>query len=140
VAGVQRSRLARSLAASAFLLAPLIVAGCGEAESPAVCADVDALKASVAAVTDVDLDRNALATLQDRLTQVRSDLGEVKDSAADEYASEIDALDQAFASVGSSLDAAITSPSAQAVSDVGTAVRALGASLSALVDAVESTC
>ena len=137
---MMRSRLARHPAAAVVLLVSLTVAGCGEDESPAVCSDVDALKASVAKVTDVDLDENALATLGDNLTQVRADLIEVKDAAEDEYASEIDAVDQAFASVGSSLEAATTSPSAQAVSDVGTAVQALGTSLSALVDAVESTC
>ena len=88
----------------------------------------------------MDLDQGALPELQDNLTQVQSDLGKVKDDAKDEYATEIDAVEQASASVGSSVDAAITSPSAQTITDVGTAVQALGASLRALEDAVKSTC
>lgn len=57
------------------MVAVLTVAGCGEDEPPAVCSAVDALKASVADVTTVDLDQGALAELQDNLTLVQSDLG-----------------------------------------------------------------
>lgn len=109
-------------------------------EPPAVCSAVSSLKESVSDVTTVDLDQGALAELQDNLTQVQSDLGKVKEDAKDEYATEIDAVEQASASVGSSVDAAITSPSAQAITRVGTAVQTLGTSLTALEDAVKNTC
>ncbi|WP_166872232.1 hypothetical protein [Salinibacterium sp. ZJ450] len=133
------------LAAGALLTAT-ITAGCAQTEPqaqdepPAVCSAVSSLKASVADVTTVDLNQGALAELQDNLTQVKSDLGKVKDEAKGEYATEIDAVEQASASVGSSVGAAITSPSAQTISDVGTAVQTLGTSLSTLEDAVENTC
>lgn len=139
VAAMTNPRPARYVTA-AVLMASLTVAGCGENESPAVCSDVEALQASIADVTDLELDRGALATLRDHLTQMQSELRQLTEDARDEYASEIDAVDQAAASVSSSLEAATTSPSAQAVADVGVAVRAMGTSVSALVSAVRSTC
>lgn len=137
---MMRSRPVRYLAATAVLAASFTVAGCSEDDPPAVCADVDALKASVAEVTDLEIDRGALSTLQESLAQVRSDLGKVRDDAKDEYAVEIDAVAAAAESVSSSLEVATTSPSAQAIADIGASVRAVGASLSALEDAVGSTC
>jgi hypothetical protein len=140
------NRATAGFLAAGFLLTATFTAGCAQSqppaqeEPPAVCSAVDSLNASVEDVTTVDLSQGALAELKDNLTQVQSDLGKVKDDAKDEYATEIDAVEQAAASVGSSVDAATTSPSAQAITDVGTAVQALGASLRALDDAVESTC
>jgi len=134
------SRAITSFLAAGALLTALITSGCTTSEPPAVCSAVDSLKASVSEVTDIDLDQGALAELQDKLTQVKTDLGQVKDDAKNEYATEIDAVDQAAASVGTSVDAAKTTPSVEAVADVGTAVQALGASLRALEEAVTSTC
>ncbi|GAA3868943.1 hypothetical protein GCM10022381_10340 [Leifsonia kafniensis] len=91
-------------------------------------------------MTHVDLDQGALTEVQDDLTQVKSDLATVKEDAKDEFAPEIDAVEQASASVSSSVNAAITSPSVQGITDVSTAVKTLGASLTALQDAVKSTC
>lgn len=131
------------LLAVGVLLTVTITGGCAQGEPaapPAVCSAVSSLKASVEDVTTVDLDQGALAELQANLTQVQTDLGKVKDDAKDEYATEIDAVEQASASVSSSVAAATTSPSAQTIADVGTAVQSLGASLRALEDAVKSTC
>ena len=123
------------------LLLPMM-AGCGgdDDEPSAVCSSVDALEASVETVTTVELDQGVLAELRDNLEQVRSDLGTVRDDAADEYASEIDALDQAAEAVGSSLRAALSSPSSEAISAIGAAVEQLGTSLTTLKEAVASTC
>jgi hypothetical protein len=129
-----------SLAGSAALLATLTLAGCSEAETPAVCSSVDSLTASVTDLTSVNIDQGALKTLQDNFTRVRSDLSKVKSDAKEEYATEIDALDQAASSVSSSLDAATAAPSVQTVTAVGVAVESLGTSLTALEDAVSSTC
>lgn len=122
------------------LLLAATLTGCSEDENPAICSSVDALKSSITDVTDVDIDQQALATLQGNLTQVQTDLEKVKSDAQDEFATEIDAVDQATSSVSSSLDAATATPSAQTVAAVGTAVQALGTSLTNLQDAVESTC
>ena len=121
-----------------------VAAGCGSDsesdEPPAVCSSVEALEASVASVTTVDLDRGALTELRDNVSQVESDLRTVVDDAGDEYAAEIDALEQAVGAVGSSVRAAITAPSSQAITDVGASIEQLGTSVSSLQEAVASTC
>ena len=127
------------------LLLP-VAAGCGSDtesdtdEPPAVCSSVEALEASVATVTTVDLDQGALTELRDNLSQVESDLRTVVADAGDEYAAEINALDEAVGTVGSSLRAAITSPSSQALTDIGASVEQLSTSVSSLQEAVASTC
>jgi hypothetical protein len=86
----------------------------------------------------VEVDENALTTLQDDLTQVQVDLDKTKSDAGDEFATEIDAVDQAAPSGRSSLDAATTAPSALTLTAVGVAVKALRTSLRGPADAVES--
>lgn len=139
---------ARHLSVVPLVLALMlpVAAGCGSDsdsdtdEPPAVCSSVDALEASVASVTTVDLDQGALPELRDNVSQVESDLRTVVEDAGDEYAAEIDALDQAVEAVGSSLRAAITAPSSQAITDVGASIEQLGTSVSSLQEAVASTC
>ncbi len=135
---------ALALAGSAALIAALTLAGCGSDDEspavPAVCSSVDSLKASVADLEDVKIDQNALTTLEDDFTKVQSDLSKVKSDAKDEYGTEVDAVDKAAASVSSSLDAAKATPSAQTLTAVGGALKSLDTSMTALEDAVKSTC
>src|SRR5687767_14221930 len=78
------------------VLATGLLVGCGGGEhAPAVCSDVEALGASIDELTNVDLRQDGPSTLKDAFDQVMSDLGEVKKSATDEYADEVDAVDQA---------------------------------------------
>lgn len=117
------------------------LAGCGsDDEEPAVCSSVDDLRTSVSAVTGVQVQQGALATLQDDLGTVKSDLSAVVEDAKDEYSEEVDAVQQAANDLSSSVEVAVASPSAAAAGAVRTAARALGSTLNALVDAVEDTC
>jgi ribosomal protein S20 len=131
--------------AAALVVLVVTLSGCGAGEddtpaTPAVCSSVDALRSSVAAVTDVQVERGALDALQKALDEVRSDLSTVVKDAEREYADEVDTVEEAMSDVGKSLDAAVSAPTAANVAAVGAASRALGTSLSALVDAVDSTC
>lgn len=132
-----RRSLAGCLAAGMLLTT---LAGCSEDESPAICSDVDSLRSSVEAVTDTDIDQGSLATLQDDLGAVRSDLSKVKSDAEDEFAPEIDDVEQAASSLSASIEAAVAAPAPQTVATVATAVQALGSALGTLDDAVDSTC
>lgn len=141
VAGMVISRPVRSLSASVVLLLALApaLAGCSE-DSEELCSAVDDLQASVADVTEVEVGTGAMTTLQGNLEQVQTDLGAVKDEAADEYAEELDLVEKAAASAALAIDLAITSPSAAAAADVVPAVQLLGSRLVDLTDAVEGTC
>ena len=137
---MMRPRPTRLVTSATVVLIALTMAGCGGDDPPAVCSAVDSLKTSVDDVTKVDLGKGALAEIQDNISKVQSDLTQVKDDAKDEYASEVGAVEKASASVSSTVKAAIATPSAQAITDVGAAVQALGTSLTDLESAVKSTC
>ena len=135
--------------AGALLVLAATLAACGAGEddtepsaedTPAVCSSVDALRSSVESVTDAQVQRGALETLKQDLAKVRSDLSTVVKDATSEYADEVDIVEEAVSDLGSSLDAAVGKPTAANVAAVGAASKALGTSLKALVDSVDSTC
>lgn len=127
-------RLAALLIASGFLV------GCGGGDKPALCSDLDALNASVDDLKSVNATEARLAELEDDLTQVRSSLGKVKSDAEQQYSDEIMGVDQAYATLASDLSSAVSSPSTGAIAQVGSDVRSLGMSLTALNEAVRNTC
>ena len=114
--------------------------GSGEDDTPAVCSSVDALRSSVAALTDVQVERGALDTFQKAFDKVRSNLSTVVKDAKREYADEVDTVEEAMSDIGKSLDAAVSAPTAANVAAVGAASQALGTSVKALVDSISSTC
>jgi hypothetical protein len=61
-------------------------------------------------------------------------------AAKTQYATEIADVDRATSNVRSTLQAATASPSVSTLAALGTAVKALGASLTALETAVKDTC
>jgi predicted extracellular nuclease len=135
--------------AGALLVLVAALAACGTGEddtqpsaddTPAVCSSVDALQSSAKALTDVQVQRGALETLQKDLAKVRSDLSTVVKDATKEYADEVDTVEEAASDLGTSLDAAVGAPTAPNVAAVGAASKALSTSLKALGDAVDSTC
>ncbi len=135
---MMRRRAAQCLVVGVLLTTSL--SGCGGKSTPAICSHVDALKASVTNVTKVPLGRNTLSTLKSGLTKVQADLNKVKAEGQAQFATEIAAVKQAASSVSTSLAAAEAAPSAGTVASVGIALKALGTSLTALENAVTSTC
>ena len=91
-------------------------------------------------MTDVQVKKGALETLEKALGKVRSDLSTVVKDAKREYADEVDTVEKAASDLGSSLDAAVSAPTAANVAAIGAASQALGTSVKALVDSVDSTC
>ncbi len=114
--------------------------GSGEDDTPAVCSSADALQSSVAALTDVKVEPGALDTLQKAFDKVRSNLSTVVKDAKREYADEVNTVEEAVSDLGKSLDAAVSGPTGPNIAAVGAASQAVGTSISALVDAVDSTC
>lgn len=122
------------------LVATLTGCGGGDDDTPAICSSVDSLESSVAEVGDIDIDADALATLQEDLDQVQSDLSQVLSDAQDEYADEVDSVDDAASLLGTTLEAAAAEPTGDSLAAVAAAIKALDASLGSLVEAVKSSC
>jgi hypothetical protein len=142
-------RRTRSLALTSVALATLLVGGCGDdgddggdgADNTAqVCSDVEALRTSVAGVTEVTIDADVLTSLQTQVDQVRDDVTTLVDDAQDAYDPEISAIDEAVSGLTRSIEAAVATPSVATLSDVRTARQELSAAVAALDSAVRDSC
>ena len=133
-------RLTAALATLALTAA--LVAGCAdEGETAAVCDDVDALRASVSSLEELNLrEGDTLSDLTGVLDQIRSDVRQLADDASSEYADEVDAVQADANALGASVDAAVLAPSVTALSTVADDVRSLGATFEDLGAAVGGTC
>lgn len=141
---------ARDLTATTTIcvaLATLLLGGCGNddngdgADNTAqVCSDVEALRTSAADLTQVTIDADTLARLQDDLTAVRDDVSTLVTDAQDAFGPEVSAVDEAVSGLTTSLEAALATPSVATLTDVRTARQTLGASITALDDAVRGSC
>jgi hypothetical protein len=96
--------------------------------------------ASIDDLTNVDLKQGGLSMLKDAFDQVRTDLGEVKKSATDEYADDVDAVDHAATSLLRDLSAATNSPSAATIQPLATDLQSLEDALIALRESGQNTC
>jgi hypothetical protein len=126
------------LLASGLLVGALGLSGCGS--TPAVCTDVDSLKSSVSALTDVKIQQGALTELQNKFAAVKKDFTQLKSDAKSQFGSEINAVTSAATAFKASLDAAIANPSATTLAAVSAAFQPLKTALTNLESAVKKTC
>jgi hypothetical protein len=142
-----RHRRARRLTVACVALATMALGGCGDdgnagesTDAATICDDVDAIRTSVADITEVTIDADALAQLQDNLDQVRDDVSTLIADARDEFADEVDAVDQAVSGVTTTLRTAVNDPTIDTLSALRTQRKVLTDAVTDLADAVASTC
>jgi hypothetical protein len=129
-----------ALGAVVALLMSLSLAGCSE-ETPAVCAPVDDLRASVQSARDVDVTSSGgLGDLEDAVAAVKSDLTDVRDDAADEFSSQIDTVQSGIAELERSLRAAQDAVSPDTLRAAGSALRTLADQVQSLIDDIQARC
>ncbi|MGY1753480.1 hypothetical protein [Blastococcus sp. SYSU D01042] len=147
---MSRARALAALAAGTCLA----VSGCSDessAESSAesssssssdedVCASADALRSSIGELDDVQVAENGTAALQEAVSEVGDDVEQLADEARREHTDQVGDVEVAFREVVTAVEELATSPSAAAVSDVGTALRTLGGDVAVLLDDVGSSC
>jgi hypothetical protein len=122
------------------LLLGVTLVGCSD-DKPAVCSSVDNLKTSVDDVENIDVTSSSAASdLESGLTTIKSDLADVKTDAKSQYASQLDAVDSALATLTKRVDAAKADPSADTLAAVGAAVAPFNSAVQTLISDVESTC
>jgi hypothetical protein len=126
--------------ATVALLLGVTLVGCSD-DKPAVCSSVDNLKTSVDDVENIDVTSSSAASdLESGLTTIKSDLADVKTDAKSQYASQLDAVDSALATLTTRVDAAKADPSADTLAAVGAAVAPFNSAVQTLISDVESTC
>ena len=106
-------------------------AGTGSAQ---LCADRDASKSSVQALTSVDVVKNGTSGIQTALTKVKDDLAALKTSATADLQPEITALEDAL----SSLESAIKDTGSGGVAPIVTAAKDVAQTGSTLLTSLGS--
>ncbi len=121
------------------LLFLVALAGCGQ---DSVCAERDAVAEDVADLSALQLtDQNSLNDLDELVSELRSDLGDLTDAAGDAYESQIDDLDSALSDLGASITGIDSSGSiTDAATQLAASVGAVGTAAGDLISAVTSEC
>jgi hypothetical protein len=130
----------RGVPFAAALALALSVAGCGDSDQPAYCADRTALEQSLRGLGDVDVGAEGLDALTAQLRRVERDAGALVSSAREEFGPEAAALRSSIARLETSVRTAVDDPSPQRVSDLATEASGVAAAFGELSDAVGSSC
>jgi hypothetical protein len=113
---------------------------CGGSDEPAYCADRAALEQSLNDLGDVDLQRDGVDALTNRLAEVEQDATALARSARDEFGPEAARLRSAIGQLEDAAREVVASPSAQSVSDVAASAGEVSAAFGELSDAVSERC
>lgn len=133
------TRARRTTAALSCLLA--LAAGltaCGD--SPAVCDDVDALRASVDNLQSANLGENGLDAITTELQTMRSELDQLSEDAQDEYSEQISQVRSRATELREGVQTTAEAPSAAGLADVRGDLSALGTAVQELGSAVADSC
>jgi hypothetical protein len=121
--------------------AAIVLAGAGCGSQPAVCDDVESLQASLDRLSEVRLGEGAAAGVSTELSNIRQDLGQLAQDAAEEYAPEIDAVQSAATRLVESARAAASAPSkGDSLAGLSDQVQALRGAVGRLADSVSGSC
>ncbi|MER7606487.1 hypothetical protein [Nocardioides sp. NPDC127503] len=116
------------------------LAACGE-DDPAVCSSVNELQSSVDDVKGIDIGSSeTLSDLQTGLSAVEDDLVDLKADAADEFSTQIEAVEASFATLTSSVESAIAGVSVDTLAAARAALSTFGDDIETLVTDVKETC
>lgn len=115
---------------------------CGGADEPAaVCTSVKGLSDSVGALQKVDLTSSGgFADLKDALAAVRTDLGQVRSDAQDEFSDEFKGVGTSFDDLRAAIEEVASTPSLAALSAVRAALSGFGTEFKGFVADVRATC
>jgi hypothetical protein len=106
----------------------------------AVCADVEAIRASVETMQDATVGDGALVVVAEEVLAVEAASQALRADATEEYQDEVDDVQTAVDELRASVDAAQADASAAGLREVTAGVRTLADTVQALVDDVEATC
>jgi hypothetical protein len=101
---------------------------------------MDALQASVSDLGNVDVSAQGLATLQDDLAAVGTDVQQVVDDAKAQYATNADQLDADYAAVRSAAKSAQAAPTAATLGAVRSSISTLTDDVRVFADDIAATC
>lgn len=107
---------------------------------PALCEDVEAVRESVETMRGATVGDGAVAVVAEELQSLETTLPELRSAAAEQYATQVAAVETGMAAVRTSVEAAQADTSAATLLAVTTSVQGLGATVDGLVQDVGDTC
>ncbi|HEU0019876.1 MAG TPA: hypothetical protein VFQ14_06260 [Thermoleophilaceae bacterium] len=139
--GMKRFRVPMVILGALIVTGALLMAGCGDGDDePAYCSNVSELEESVGEIGEVNLETNAIATLQDDLRTVRSNANEVVSSAKEDFPSETNAVESAVSTLSTTIEQLPPSPTAQQLLPLAAEISAVVTAAKDLVNATQSAC
>lgn len=112
----------------------------GSTAVAAVCADADAIRASMNRLKSAEVGQNALSVVTKELAAMQVDLRRLVADAQNAYAGQVDAVKAKASALKTNLQAAAASPSPATMSGVTGGIRALGVAVDDLVRSVADAC
>jgi hypothetical protein len=121
--------------------AAIVLSGAGCGSQPAMCEDVESLQAALGRLSEVRLGEGAATAVSTELRNIRQDLGQLAQEAAEEYAPEIDAVQSAATRLVEGVRAAASAPSkADSLAELSDQAQALRGAVGRLADSVSGSC
>jgi hypothetical protein len=120
--------------------AAVIAAGCGSDDKPAYCSDVSDLKQSVEDLRNVQLNSDALSTLQTALQKIQSNANAVVTSAKQDFPSETSALESSVSSLSTAIKQLPSSPTPKQLTSLVPEISGIVTTAKNLENATSSAC
>jgi len=108
--------------------------------NPVVCADADALRASLDKLAQVTVGAGTAEEIKADLEKVRADLTTLAKDSRGERQDETNALTSALTALQTAVDDLVATPSTSAISAVATALGEVGTAAQDLLAAVSTRC
>ena len=135
-------RTTRSVAAAVVWLAlvPVGLVGCGGAEPPAFCQDLDGLAASMQALKDTDVKAAGIEGVKTKLQAISADLDQLSDTAKEQFEPQITEVKKQGGELKTTVDAAVADPSEANISAARLNVGELKNAFLDLQAALQASC
>jgi outer membrane murein-binding lipoprotein Lpp len=128
------------IVASVLVVGALLAGGCGSSSKPEYCSKVSDLRGSVEELKAVEIESGTLATLEADLKTVRSNAGEVVESAKQDFPNETSALKTSVSSLSAATEELAAAPTPQELLALAPKVSGVVLATEELTSATESAC
>jgi len=130
--------------AAAILLSVGILASCGSDDSSdpeaAFCDAADQLRSDIDGLADIDIIADGTSAVEAQFSAISNDVDELRSSASDVAADELDTLDTAVDQLGTALDALGDDVSVAGAADAVAAAVEVDSAARAVIDQLSTAC
>jgi hypothetical protein len=119
---------------------PVGLVGCGGAEPPAFCQDLDQLAASMQALKDTDVKAEGIEGVKTKLQAISADLDQLSATAKEQFEPQITEVKKQGGELKTTVDAAVANPSEETLAAARLNVGELKNAFLDLQAALQASC